>query len=356
MSSGAEKNRGNKGEGHQRHPFLKDLLLCLALASTGCAGTVPDKPTTPEAFDHTSEAQMVLMQNGLSTGIQADGTRINNIQTITGGLIDLIGQEEVLRAQGKDVRRFQLPSGGYILVVVEKEEIKPAKSVHKEHSQRLESLKRVVHTWHPAYTENLPEVVAFLHGFNGNLSIDAYWDEIYKLQEQFQRSGVPALFIAPQVRRNSSDHQKYWRGDLKSLIDLARSGSGADLSPNYKTTVIAHSSGYLEIDKILAKKGNKKPNKIILFDCTPVSKKSIDRLSRWLAEPDNELIVVSTSRRSKIHARILNKLGQKVIFYDQTPQAINRTKITHIETKDSHHSMPRLLTESVLKLTHQKPL
>ncbi len=207
-----------------------------------------------------------------------------------------------------------------------------------------------VNMWHPGHFGQLKRAVVFLPGYRKE-NYD-YWN-YFELPKQFKSSGIPALFTSLETIHGNSDGKKRWNGDLNSAMGFAASKSKVDLDPNHQTTVIAHSSGYLEVDKILKREDEKQPNKIILFDCVPASKQSINRLFHWLAVPGNELIVVSTKKREKFHAQILSIFKQDTSFYEGIPGSLDKErKITHIITKIKHHRMPKLLTEKILELTH----
>ena len=96
-----------------------------------------------------------------------------------------------------------------------------------------------IHVWTPPnYDRATALTVVFVHGYNTN--VDTAWTE-YKLQEQFEHSGLNALFIACTAPRSKTEGVQW--ASLTNLLTAVKLGIDQEL-PAGKLVAAGHSAAY----------------------------------------------------------------------------------------------------------------
>jgi hypothetical protein len=96
-----------------------------------------------------------------------------------------------------------------------------------------------IHVWTPeGYDRATAMTVVFVHGYNTD--VDTAWTE-YRLQEQFEHSGLNAMFIA--CTAPSSKNQGVQWASLNSLLAAVKLGIDQPL-PDGKLVAAGHSAAY----------------------------------------------------------------------------------------------------------------
>ena len=112
-------------------------------------------------------------------------------------------------------------------------------AAHAESHWRLATERGPVHVWVPDHYDATSAVtVVFVHGYN--TSVDAAWSD-YKLQEQFARSGINAMFIACSAPRNLR-YGVPWTS-LDALRRTVESGIETPM-PTGGVVAVGHSGAY----------------------------------------------------------------------------------------------------------------
>ncbi len=107
------------------------------------------------------------------------------------------------------------------------------------HHWRLATDRGPIHVWVPErYDRATAMTVVFVHGYNTN--VDGAWSE-YKLQEQFEHSGLNAMFIVPSAPRDKNQGV-FWQS-LDHLLAAVKTGIDQDL-PGGKLVAAGHSAAY----------------------------------------------------------------------------------------------------------------
>lgn len=145
---------------------------------------------------------------------------------------------------------------------------------------RLSTPNGIVHVWRPrGYRGNNP--VLYVHGYYNN--VDEAWED-HHLAEQFQASGVQAIFIAPEAPTGSSDSIK-WPALPALLAEVTRQ-TGIALATPYQ--VIGHSGAYRTILRWLSTPGIQN---ITLLDALYAG---VSDFANWAAVAGRKLVTLST--------------------------------------------------------------
>lgn len=104
---------------------------------------------------------------------------------------------------------------------------------------RLATDRGPVHVWIPDnYDRDTAQIVVFVHGYNKYL--DEAWTD-YKLPEQFERSGLNAMFIACGAPSNKNESVMW--ASLSGLLHAVAAGIDQPL-PAGELVAVGHSGAY----------------------------------------------------------------------------------------------------------------
>ncbi len=104
---------------------------------------------------------------------------------------------------------------------------------------RVSTDRGPIHVWTPeGYDRATAMTVVFVHGYNTN--VDTAWTD-YRLQEQFEHSGLNAMFIA--CTAPSSKNQGVQWASLNNLLAAVKLGIDQPL-PEGKLVAAGHSAAY----------------------------------------------------------------------------------------------------------------
>jgi hypothetical protein len=123
---------------------------------------------------------------------------------------------------------------------------------------RIATDRGPVHVWTPAnYDRVTAATVVFVHGYNTD--VDTAWSE-YHLQEQFEHSGLNAMFIACAAPA-SKNNPVYW-ASLPRLLQTVIAGIDQPL-PEGEVIAVGHSGAYRTLVLWL---GNPMVHTLVLLD------------------------------------------------------------------------------------------
>ena len=125
-----------------------------------------------------------------------------------------------------------------------------------ERHQRIEGPQGAVHVWTPHdYDPSTAATVIYVHGYF--VDVDTAWRQ-YRLRDQFQDSGVNALFIACESPRSEQDRVSW--PSLRALLDVARTVTPL---PSGRLVAIGHSGAHRTLSNWLE---NERLDTVVLLD------------------------------------------------------------------------------------------
>jgi hypothetical protein len=197
---------------------------------------------------------------------------------------------------------------------------------------RLESPKfGTVYAWHPEYRGDLNHVVVYFHG-HADWSVDDFWKN-GDLRNQFQRSGLKALFIVPESAKNNGDKKQT---NVNGILEFVQKETGIDTDKNI--TVVAHSGGGFTVPYWIQ---DKRVKNVILLDALD---KTEQPLHNWLKTDERRLILVASvmsgyrSRNEDFAKEYDSSKSFTEIPEDPDSETLS-AKVIRVETKESHSSL-----------------
>lgn len=190
-----------------------------------------------------------------------------------------------------------------------------------------------IHAWFPAgYDEATADLVVYIHGYSTD--VDRAWRE-HRLAQQFEASGLDAMFVAAAAPRGHSQRVR-WRS-LGTLRDALRTRFGS--LPGGRTIVVGHSGAHRTIAQWLAA-DDARIDALVLVDAHYGQQPQI---RAWI-ERDPERRLIDIAAVTQPWADALHDALPETLVLEKLPEDPVAARVVYVRTSIGHM---KLVTDGV---------